>query len=82
MGLPLRLLLLRGPEVERLRVPFLSPGPADICVETAATAVDGCVIVAAGPVDVVVQTEAGFLCLTELIDHVKHCVFCASFLDE
>ena len=66
-----------GLEVKRLSVAFLSPGPVDICVETA---VDGCVTVAAGPVDVAVQIEGGLYVLIELIDHVKHCVFCKNVI--
>ena len=44
-------------------------------MELAITVVDGCVAVAAGPVDVAVQTEGGLYVLIELIDYVKHCVF-------
>ena len=65
-----------GPEVERLSATFLSSKSADICVETVTTVEDGCVTVAAGPVVVAVQTEGGLCSLNELIDHVKHCVFC------
>ena len=65
-----------GPEVEQLSVVTLSPGPVDICVETAATAADGCVIVAAGPIHVSVQTDGGLHVLIKLIDRVKHCVLC------
>ena len=68
-----------GPEVERLSVASLSPGPVDICVETAATVVDGSVFVAAGPVDVTVQTDGGLYVLYEILDHVKYCVFCKIF---
>ena len=40
-----------GPKVERLSVAFLSTGPVNISVETAAPVVDSCVTVAADPVD-------------------------------
>ena len=65
-----------GLKVERLSVAILSPGPVDICVETAATVVDGYVTAAARPVDLAVQTEGGLFVRIEFIDHVEHCVIC------
>ena len=68
------------PEVERLNVASLSPGPVDICVDTAATVVNGCVTVAWGSVDVAVRTEGGLYVLNNLIDQVKPCVFFKKFI--
>ena len=70
-----------GLEVERLNVASLSPGPVDICVDTAATVVvDACVTAALGPGDVAVWTEGGLYVLNNIIDHVKPCVFCKIFI--
>ena len=65
-----------GPEVERLNVASLAPGPVDVCMGTAAIVVDDCITAAVGPIDVAVQTEGGLCVFNEHIDHVKDCVLC------
>ena len=66
-----------GPEFEQLSVASLSPGPVDICVDTAATAVGACVSFAAGRVVLADRTESRFYVLNEVIGHVKPCMFCS-----